>query len=189
MSLINDILDLSKVESGKLELELSRVSLSSLLKGSLAMVKERALKHNIKLSCDIAPEADIEIMIDERKMKQIIFNLLSNAVKFTPEGGSVNLTAKIIKAHEAGLNELQPDENCIAVTVKDTGIGIKPEDMDKLFKPFSQIESPYSKKYEGTGLGLALTKRLVELHKGRIWVESEFGKGSKFSFVIPVKQS
>lgn len=95
----------------------------------------------------------------------------------------------MIKAHEAGLDALQPDENCIVITVEDTGIGIKPEDMEKLFKPFSQLESPYSKKYEGTGLGLALTKNLVELHKGRIWVESEFGKGSRFSFVIPVKQS
>lgn len=189
LSLINDILDLSKVESGKAELELGTVSLSSLLKGSLTMVKERALKHNIRLSCDVAPEADIEVMVDERKMKQIIFNLLSNAVKFTPEGGAVNLTARMIKAHEAGLDALQPDENCIVITVEDTGIGIKPEDMEKLFKPFSQLESPYSKKYEGTGLGLALTKNLVELHKGRIWVESEFGKGSRFSFVIPVKQS
>lgn len=170
-------------------MELGRVPISSLLKGSLTMVKERALKHNIKLSCDIAPEADIEVMVDERKMKQIIFNLLSNAVKFTPEGGSVTLIAKIIKAHEAGLNELQPDEDCIEITVADTGIGIRAEDMDRLFKPFSQLESPYSKKYEGTGLGLALTKNLVELHKGRIWVESEFGKGSRFSFVIPVNQS
>lgn len=189
LSLINDILDLSKVESGRLELEPGRVSLSSLLQGSLTMVKEKAMKHGIRLSCDIPPEVEIEIIADERKMKQIIFNLLSNAVKFTPEGGSVTLRARLLKASEAGLDDLQSDEKCVEVSVSDTGIGIKAEDMDKLFKPFSQLESPYSKKYEGTGLGLSLTKRLVELHGGRIWVESEFGKGSRFSFVIPIRLS
>jgi len=187
LALINDILDLSKVESGKMELELNRFSIGNLLKGSLTMVKEKALKHNIRLSCEIGHDADIEIEADERKMKQIIFNLLSNAVKFTPEGGSVVLSARKISAADSGI-ESPADSDFIEVSVKDTGIGIKQEDMEKLFKPFSQLESPYSKKYEGTGLGLALTKRFVELHGGRIWVDSEFGKGSRFSFVIPIRQ-
>lgn len=137
LSLINDILDLSKVESGRLELEPGRVSLSSLLQGSLTMVKEKAMKHGIRLSCDMPPEAEIEIIADERKMKQIIFNLLSNAVKFTPDGGSVTLRARLLKASDAGLDDLQSDEECVDISVSDTGIGIKAEDMDKLFKPFS----------------------------------------------------
>ncbi len=173
LSLINDILDLSKVESGKLELELDRFPLSDVLNASMTMFKEKTMKHGIKMSIGISPDADIEIEADERKLKQIMFNLLSNAVKFTPDEGSVTVKAR-------------RDGDFIEISVADTGIGIKIEDMEKLFKPFSQIESAYTKTYEGTGLGLALTKRLVELHGGRIWCESEFGKGSKFSFVIPI---
>jgi len=118
-----------------------------------------------------------------------MFNLLSNAVKFTPDGGSVEVNAKLAKgdtlaAPAAGAPETM---DFIEISVKDSGIGIKPEDLSKLFQTFSQIESSYTKTVEGTGLGLALTKKLVELHGGKIWVESEFGKGSKFIFVIPVK--
>lgn len=175
LNLINDILDLSKVEAGKLELELSTFSLRDLLSSSIIMVREKAMKHNIKLSLEIEPDADIEVQADNRRLKQILFNLLSNAVKFTPDGGSVSLRAK-------------RNGDFIEVSVSDTGIGIKQEDMAKLFQPFQQLESTYTKEYEGTGLGLAITKRLVELHGGRIWVESEFNKKSVFTFVIPVKQ-
>jgi signal transduction histidine kinase len=178
LALINDILDLSKVESGRMELELSRFSLKDTLNASMTMLKEKAMKHGIRLNLEIEPEADIEIEADERKLKQIVFNLLSNAVKFTPDNGSVRLSAK----------RVQRLRDFVEISVVDTGIGIRPEDMPKLFTEFSQLESAYNKKYEGTGLGLALAKKLVELHRGRIWAESEFGKGSKFTFIIPIQQ-
>jgi len=142
---------------------------------SLVLLQEKCLKHNIRLSLDVAPQADIEISADPKKLKQIMFNLLSNAVKFTPDGGGVAVSAK------------RSAEDFIEISVKDTGIGIKPEDLSKLFQTFSQIESTLTKTVEGTGLGLALTKKLVELHGGKIRAESEFGKGSRFIFTIPVK--
>lgn len=190
LGLINDILDLSKVEAGKMELEPESLSLKKdVLEPSLTLLHEKALKHNIRLSLDIEPQADINIVADLKKLKQIMFNLLSNAVKFTPDGGGVEISAKraagaAVAAPEAGGSETA---DFIEVSVKDTGIGIKPADLPKLFQTFSQIESSYTKTVEGTGLGLALTKRLVELHGGKIRVESEFGKGSKFIFIIPVK--
>ena len=175
LSLINDILDLSKVEAGKLELELNRFQIKDILNASLIMLKEKAYKHGISMDIQIAPDADIEIEADMRKLKQIMFNLLSNAVKFTLAGGSV-------------ITRARRDGDFIEVSVADTGIGIKPEDMEKIFTPFQQIGSVYTKMYAGTGLGLSLAKKLVELHGGSIWVESEFGKGSVFTFVIPIKQ-
>jgi two-component system cell cycle sensor histidine kinase PleC len=177
LSLINDILDLSKVESGKMELDVERVSLRELLDASLVMQREKALRHGIKLDLLIEHDASIVIEADERKLKQILFNLLSNAVKFTPDGGQVRVMSKEIN----GARDIE-------ISIRDTGIGIRQEDLPKLFKEFSQLASAYDKKYEGTGLGLALTKKLVELHGGRIWVESEFGRGSLFAFVIPVNQ-
>ncbi|MDD2679484.1 MAG: ATP-binding protein [Candidatus Omnitrophica bacterium] len=180
LSLINDILDLSKVEAGKMELEPENLSLKKdILEPSLILLQEKAHKHNVSLSLEVAPEADINLAADPKKLKQIIFNLLTNAVKFTPDGGSVEISAKRSQGAAAG--------DFIEISVKDSGIGIKPEDLSKLFQTFSQIESTYTKTVEGTGLGLALTKKLVELHGGKIWVESEFGKGSKFIFSIPVK--
>jgi signal transduction histidine kinase len=178
LSLINDILDLSKVESGKMELEVDRVSLSGILDASLVMHREKALRHGISLDLQMEPVTDMVIEADERKLKQILFNLLSNAVKFTPDGGSVRVMAREI----TGAQEIE-------ISIEDTGIGIKLEDIPKLFKEFSQLDSVYDKGYEGTGLGLALTKKLVELHGGRIQVSSEFGKGSRLAFVIPVRQA
>ena len=175
LSLINDILDLSKVESGKMELELSSFSLRDSLDASMTMLREKALKGGLEIQLVLAPEADLQIEADQRKLKQILFNLLSNAVKFTPASGSVRVS--VVR-----------DGDFIEVTVKDTGIGINAEDIPKLFHPFTQLESVYTKGFEGTGLGLALTRQLVELHFGRIWVESEFGTGSSFSFTLPVKQ-
>jgi signal transduction histidine kinase len=121
--------------------------------------------------------ANMTIEADERKLKQILFNLLSNAVKFTPDGGSMRVMAMMLPGAEE-----------IEISVEDTGIGIKLEDIPKLFKEFSQLDSVYDKEYGGTGLGLALTKKLVEMHGGSIKVVSEFGKGSRFAFVLPVKQ-
>jgi signal transduction histidine kinase len=122
------------------------------------------------------PEADLHIVADQRKLKQIIFNLLSNAVKFTPSGGTVNVSTEIYDTY-------------IEISIEDTGMGIMEEDIPKLFQAFTQLESVYSKEYEGTGLGLALTRLLVELHGGKILVKSVFGAGSRFSFTIPFLQT
>jgi len=192
LGLINDILDLSKVEAGKMELEPENLSLKKdVLEPSLTLLREKALKHSIRLSLDIEPQVDINIVADLKKLKQIMFNLLSNAVKFTPDGGSVEVSAKrVTSVALAALEAGGPQTgDFIEISVKDTGIGIKSVDISKLFQTFSQIESIYTKTVEGTGLGLALTKKLVELHGGKIWAESEFGKGSKFTFIIPVTHS
>lgn len=176
LSLINDILDLAKVEAGKMTLEANSFTLKPLLESSMAMLKEKAIKHGLAMELDLAPSlTEDTIEADKRKLKQILFNLLSNAVKFTPAGGTVRLKA-------------ESDGGLVRITVADTGIGIKPEDIGRLFHSFAQLEAPYAKQYEGTGLGLALTKNLVELHGGKIWVESEEGKGSSFIFTIPARQ-
>jgi PAS domain S-box-containing protein len=176
LSLINDILDLSKVESGKMELTLSSFPLREPLHASMLVLKEKALKDRIELHLHLPTEADIRIVADQRKVKQILFNLLSNAVKFSRQGGAVDLRAVI-------------DGDFIEITVADTGIGISETDLSKLFTPFTQLESVYTKEFEGTGLGLALTRQLVELHGGKIWVKSELGLGSRFSFTLPFTQA
>jgi PAS domain S-box-containing protein len=182
LSLINDILDLSKVEAGKMEFDASRFPIRTILDSSVGMVKEKAMKQGIALSVEIEPEADITIEADERKIKQILFNLLSNAVKFTPDGGRVTVRARLAADEKGG-----EEQRMIEVSIEDTGIGIKEEDLPRLFGEFTQIrQSVLTKQYEGTGLGLALTKRLVKLHHGRVWVESEYGKGSRFYFTLPV---
>ena len=178
LSLVNDILDLSKVEAGKLELESGPVKFMQLLENSLVMVKEKAMRHRIQLSFDGdgIPE---EITADDRKLKQILYNLLFNAVKFTPDGGRVRLAAR-----------LAAEQGHIEISVTDTGIGIKSKDLKRIFDPFEQADGSSSRKYQGTGLGLSLTRKLVELHGGRIWAESDGeGQGSRFSFNIPLKAS
>jgi signal transduction histidine kinase len=174
LSIINDILDLSKIEVGMMQIELSRFLLKGGINSSVAMLNEKAKKHGITLHVDIGPESDIHIEADERKFKQIMFNLLSNALKFTPDGGSVFVTARL------------SNNDLIEISVADTGIGIKAEHFGEIFKEFKQLDNTYIKKQKGTGLGLALTKKIVELHCGEIWVESEYGKGSTFTFTIPV---
>ncbi|MCK4359200.1 MAG: HAMP domain-containing protein [Candidatus Cloacimonetes bacterium] len=175
LSLINDILDLSKVEAGKMEIKLSIIKVKNTLQNSLVMIKERCLRHGIKLKLNIPQEVKyLEVTADERKFKQIMFNLLSNAAKFTPDGGSITVD----------VNRTKSD---LSISVKDNGIGIKKQDQKRIFGEFEQLDSSFARKHQGTGLGLALTKRLVELHGGNIWVESEGeGKGSTFTFVIPI---
>ena len=175
LSLINDILDLAKVEAGKLELELEQFSLDSVLQNSLSMVKEKALTHRLKVTL----EADAmmpEIVADIRKLKQIVYNMLSNAVKFTPDGGDVT-----IGAHRVG--------DMLEITVRDTGIGISTENQAKLFQPFTQIDSILARKYQGTGLGLVMIKHLAELHGGSVSFASEVNKGSLFSVKIPWREA
>jgi PAS domain S-box-containing protein len=197
LSLINDILDLSKVEVGKLELSPTNFILHDVITSSVLLLQEKALKNKISLTFDIKQDADVLIYADMRKLKQILLNLLSNAVKFTPDGGSVRITVRKIDSSEAlkqmtrmsqDVNNLDLSGDFMEISVADTGIGVKPENMTKLFKEFSQIELPYTKTYEGTGLGLSLSKKLVELHGGRIWAESIYEKGSTFTFIIPWKQ-
>jgi signal transduction histidine kinase len=190
LSLINDILDLSKVEAGKSELEPSNVDVRAVLDNSLIMVKEKAIKHGIQIQLSTNFDSTSKaIWADERKLKKILYNLLSNAVKFTPEGGSITLAAKPISGFGIRNSELKGEEkqSAIEVSVSDTGIGIKPEDQARIFNTFEQADGSVKKKYQGTGLGLSLVKKLVELHGGQIRAESEGdGKGATFSFIIPV---
>jgi len=173
LSLINDILDLSKVEAGKMELELGEFDLEELFKKSLAFVSDRAMKHDILLSAEVQEGAGI-IRADERKVKQAIFNLVSNAMKFTPNGGKVGIQAK------------KTGDNQILVCVWDTGIGIEAKDKHKVFAEFEQITNDYSRQYSGTGLGLPLSKKFIELHGGKMWFESEGkDKGTRFYFTLP----
>jgi PAS domain S-box-containing protein len=175
LRLINDVLDLAKVESGKYVLELRRFSLGEHLGNVVLVLREKAHRQGITLKLQVAD--GIELEADETKLKQIFYNLIGNALKFTPEGGTVTISA------DRGANE-----NTIQICVEDTGIGIKAEDLPRLFQKFTQLESAISKKYEGTGLGLALTKSLVELHGGAIGVESEPGRGSRFTVTLPVRR-
>jgi len=195
LSLINDILDLSKIEADKMKLVPAMLSINDLLTTIVKMTQEQAQQAKITLRLDVPPEARVEIQADERKLKQVVFNLLSNALKFTQAGGSVVVRARRVPVSAlrsaipaAFGGALSKAEEFVLVSIEDTGIGIKPEDMEKLFKPFSQLDNEDSRRYEGTGLGLALSKRFVEMHGGAIWLESDYGKGSRFSFAVPERQ-
>jgi signal transduction histidine kinase/CheY-like chemotaxis protein len=188
LQLINDILDLSKVEAGRLELTLSTFGVTKVLHDVQAIVRTLANKKSIQLEIKVADNLP-PLYADEAKFKQIMFNLLSNALKFTPTGGCVTVTATVESA-PAGTEvttvpaDLRP---WLRVVVTDTGIGVQPKDQERIFVEFEQVDSSYGRQQQGTGLGLALTKRLVELHGGRIWVESEGveGRGSQFVFRLP----
>jgi signal transduction histidine kinase len=171
LSLINDILDLAKIEAGRMDLEVTKFDLPSALENALILVRERVTRRGIKLE-PLIDEKLGEFVGDERKIKQILLNLLSNAVKFTPEGGRIQV--KAIRGQEAAI-----------ISVTDTGIGIAHNDQEAIFEAFRQVGSDYTRKHEGTGLGLNLTKKFVEMHGGKIWVESEIGKGSTFTFTLP----
>jgi signal transduction histidine kinase/DNA-binding response OmpR family regulator len=172
LDLINEILDLSRVEAGRMDLDLVAVSLTDVLEHGVAMVRERAGTHGIAVKVDIEPQLGAAYA-DELKLKQVVVNLLSNAVKFTPDGGSVTVTARRVddEAH---------------VSVRDTGIGIAPSEQERIFEAFQRGGRRPSASAEGTGLGLTLSKQLVDLHGGRMWMESEPGTGSTFSFSIPL---
>jgi signal transduction histidine kinase/DNA-binding response OmpR family regulator len=172
LELINEILDLSKVEAGQMELDRSAVSLPDLLAQGVAMVRERADGHGIALSLDVAPEVGT-VLADELKLKQVVLNLLSNAAKFTPDGGSVLVTAALLG-----------DE--VQVSVRDTGIGIAEAERERIFEAFQRGGREARTTTEGTGLGLTLSRRIVDLHGGQLWLESELGVGSTFTFTIPV---
>jgi len=172
LSLINDILDLSKIEAGRMELEPSEFDLAAMLETALTLVRERAQRHGIKLALEADPAVGL-VSGDERKLKQVTLNLLSNAVKFTPEGGSVRLGAR-------------RNGSAVEVWVTDTGVGIAPEDQALVFEEFRQVGSDSARKAEGTGLGLALAKKFIELHGGSIRLESAPGRGSTFTFTLPV---
>lgn len=176
LSLINDVLDIAKIEAGKMQLSLSVFSLKSLLEDSLILIKEKARERKLEILLDIAEDIG-NVEADERKIKQIVYNLLNNAVKFTPDGGKIGIRAK------------KYDLAAIEIDIWDSGIGLSSENFEKVFEDFFQVENSYTKKYEGTGLGLALTKKIIELHAGKVWVESAgLGKGSVFKFILPVKR-
>lgn len=211
LSLINDILDLSKIEAGGMELDRSDVNPRLLIESSVAMVAEKARRNSICIEtrCDGIPET---VAADERKIKQVMINLLANAVKFTPEQGVITVTARTIACRvrsgkrrddPTGLQVIQaPDTTlspcigddfvpkpCLAVSVSDTGIGIHPDDQSRIFEPFCQADNSSSRRFQGTGLGLTLSRQLIELHGGRLWVESDGeGYGSTFSFMIPIER-
>jgi len=205
LTLINDILDLSKVESGKMKLEPGTFSVKELIEKSLMMFREKAMRHHIHVDYRVE-DVITDIIADEMKLKQVLVNLLSNALKYTSDGGSVRVAARRVGSQEFGVlseknssereknySELRTqhselDADLIEISVADTGPGIRPEDIPKLFQPFQQLETTLSKKVPGTGLGLNLCKKFVELHGGKIWVETEVGKGSRFIFMVPASQ-
>jgi PAS domain S-box-containing protein len=184
LQLINDILDLAKVEAGRVELMLETFNVAKALSEAQSIVKTLANKKRISLDFYASPDLP-PLLADEAKFKQVMYNLLSNAIKFTPEGGKVLVTAAVQNDADAAADRAGES---LRVAVTDTGIGIQANDQERVFKEFEQADSSYGRKQQGTGLGLALTKRLVELHGGRIWVESEGveGKGSTFTFLIPI---
>jgi CheY-like chemotaxis protein len=175
LDLINDILDLSKIEAGKLDYYPQPVSIGELCRSSLAFVKAQAAKKSIAVNYDNQAALE-EIVADPRRLKQILVNLLTNAIKFTPDHGTVTLQVNT-----------QLEQEIIQFSVIDTGIGIALQDMQKLFQPFVQVDSTLNRQYEGTGLGLSLVQKLTDLHGGSVQVESEVGKGSRFTIRIPCR--
>ncbi len=190
LSLINDILDLSKIEADRMELEADELEIRPLVAGTLTLVRERAMRYRIRLTELVAPGVPLTIRADERKLKQIIYNLLTNAVKFTPEGGNITLSvaaAEGLQLPQGTPLPASPLPECLIITVSDTGIGLKEEDLERIFAPFIQADGSATRKFEGTGLGLSLTRKLVELHGGTIWAESPGeGQGSLFRVILPI---
>ncbi len=196
--LILNVLAFSEAESGGMELRMNRFLLRDILHAAAGMVREQALRNAVTLTVALESAAEREIEADSGKLQQALFQLLSNAVKFTPEGGSVHVHARRVSGLESQVSSLnlKPETrnselhtDLVEISVADTGIGIKPEDLARLFTAFTQLEAPITKKYPGTGLGLALAKKMAELHGGSIGVESEYGRGSTFTLVLPLAQT
>ena len=205
LSLINDILDISKVEAGKMELQVDRVELPDLIRNSLVMVKEKALKNTLRITADIE-RLPAGIHADGRKLKQVMYNLLSNAVKFTPKQGTIEVIGSTLTVTNGSMRaadgreiqlpavddpeQLAKKRSFAQIMVQDTGIGLASDNLERIFSTFDQVESSISRQFQGTGLGLALSKQFVELHGGAIWAESEGeSKGSRVIFLIPVNGS
>jgi signal transduction histidine kinase len=174
LSLINDILDLSKIEAGRMELELTEFDFPTAIDNALMLVRERAGRRSVALQTAVDGQLG-QIQGDERKIRQVVLNLLSNAIKFTPDGGRIEVGAKLV-------------DGSVEVSVSDTGVGIAPEDQEAVFEEFRQVGTA-DKKVDGTGLGLTLCRKFVELHGGKVWVKSEVGVGSTFTFTIPVRSA
>ena len=195
LSLINDILDIAKIASGQIELEYSLISIETLCQSSLVFIRQQALKKQIQLETKLQANLP-DLIVDERRIRQVLINLLTNAVKFTPEGGCITLEVSY-RSQEASSSSLSGTDlsintldnswagNYLRIAVIDTGIGIAPENIQKLFQPFIQIDSALNRQYQGTGLGLSLVKRIVELHGGKVGLTSEVGVGSCFTVDIP----
>ncbi len=175
LQLVSEILDLAKIESGRMRLEPARVKIGDVLENSISIMRQRALRQDLELALKVDPETEsITILADELKLRQVMLNLLSNAVKFTPEKGTIR-----VEAQRVGED--------VIISVSDTGLGIDSADASRIFKAFEQVDSTFSRRQQGTGLGLALSSSLIHMHGGRIWVESEGpGKGSTFKFAIPL---
>lgn len=191
LSLINDILDLSKVEAGKLKYSPSQIDIRGLFDSSLTMFREKAFKHKIKLTKSIDSSVPATITLDERSIKQVMYNLLSNAIKFTPDNGTVSVSAEMLESREKSIKSIaDANGRYLKVSVSDTGIGINQDNLNRIFGRFEQIDNSLGKSYRGTGLGLSLSLKLIEMHKGQIWVESQGeGKGSTFHFIIPAHKN
>jgi signal transduction histidine kinase len=174
LQLINDVLDLAKVESGKMEIYPERFSVKKSIEEVTNVVSPLAKNKNISINIDVIKDLK-DVKIDKQKFKQILYNLMSNSVKFTDDGGHINISGSLY------------DDNQFCIKVTDTGIGIKKEDFAKLFYEFQQIDSGMARKYQGTGLGLALTKKIIEFQRGKVEVESEYGKGSTFTVILPTE--
>ena len=179
LSLINDILDVSKISAGKLELNITEVSLTELCRSSLILVKQQAIDRQIYIDTHLPYDLD-RIVVDERRMRQVLINLLNNAVKFTAKGGLVTLSVRLKLLEVDGRQG-----NWLCFSVTDTGIGIDSADRSKLFQPFIQLDSSLNRKYPGSGLGLVLVKQIVELHGGDVTLDSEVGVGSCFTVILP----
>ncbi len=193
LNLINNILDLSKIETGNMELYPEKTNITNLIDETVVLMRPLAKKKAIRISYEPRPP-NPETELDITKFKEIMYNLLSNAVKFTPEKGEIIITSDIVKGpcsdtdqEDEEIESLSNTGPCVRISVSDNGIGISPDKQKSIFDPFTQAESFLNRKFEGTGLGLALVKQYVEMHEGRVWLESEEGKGSTFTFTIPLK--
>ncbi|MEW5736485.1 MAG: GAF domain-containing sensor histidine kinase [Thermodesulfobacteriota bacterium] len=192
LDLIDEILDLARVEVGQEELQLSSVSVCGIVDGMLKLVREKAFRHSITLEVRMPEEISrLEIPADEKKLKTVLFNILSNAVKFTPDGGKVVIGAHLAKAcvdaGEAGAEDGPEHHDWVHFYIQDTGMGVEKDDQEKIFHDFYQVKRGLSDKTPGTGLGLSITRRFVSMHGGRVWVESEgAGKGSRFVVALPM---